>query len=104
MQAAKSQDSSQVAVETKLGWIGVSTKHVDEGAKVTAVVPNGPAAAAGIQVGDVIQQLNGTNIKHQDFESELANFQPGTKVLVSYMHSAWAHDTLVTVGKSLTAK
>jgi hypothetical protein len=104
MQGAKSQDSSQVVAGIPPGWIGVTTKRAVEGAKVTAVVPSGPADEAGIQVGDVIQQLNGTIIKDQDFESELANFKPGTKVLVSYMRSAWAHDTLVTVGKNSTAK
>jgi hypothetical protein len=103
MQASKSQDASSVAVDTPPGWIGVSTKPSEGGAKVTAVAPNGPAAQAGIQVGDIIQQLNGKTIKDQDFESEIANFKPGTKVLISYMRSAWARDTLVTVSKNPAA-
>jgi S1-C subfamily serine protease len=95
------QNSVQVEVETPPGWIGVSTKRsTTGGAIVTAVVPNGPAANAGIKVGDVIQALNGTNVKDEDFEAEISTFKPGTKILITYLRSAWAHETLLTVSKN----
>ncbi|MGE0741052.1 MAG: Do family serine endopeptidase [Hyphomonadaceae bacterium] len=56
------------------GWIGVSIQPLDDdiarslglneaqGALVASVVPDGPAARAGIQQGDVILTFNGENI------------------------------------------
>jgi serine protease Do len=57
------------------GWIGVSIQPLDDdiarslgldeaqGALVASVVPDGPAARAGIQQGDVILTFNGENIQ-----------------------------------------
>jgi membrane-associated protease RseP (regulator of RpoE activity) len=43
------------------GWLGVFLDEGDpniQGARVTQVYPSGPAARAGIQLGDVITQIN----------------------------------------------
>jgi len=57
------------------GWIGVSIQGLDEdlaqslglentrGALVGSVVPDGPAAAGGVQQGDVILSLNGRQVE-----------------------------------------
>ena len=66
---------------------------------VTTVAAGGPAAQAGIQVGDVIQGLNRAAVKGQGFETQIAALKPGTKVVITYMRSAWVRETLVTVGK-----
>ena len=83
-----------------MGWIGVSTKSASNGAVVTALVPDGPAAKAGIRVGDIIQGLNGTIVKNKNFDAEIAAFKPGTSIVVSFMRAAWAHEALITVARS----
>jgi PEGA domain-containing protein/PDZ domain-containing protein len=98
--SSQSQNSTAVIVETPPGWIGVLTKPTDDGALVASVFPHGPAAQAGLQAGDVIQRLNGVIVKGPGFDESIAKLKPGTKVVISYMRSAWAHETLVAVTKT----
>jgi hypothetical protein len=98
--SSQSQNSTAVIVETPPGWIGVLTKPTDDGALVASVFPHGPAAQAGLQVGDVIQRLNGVIVKGPGFDESIAKLKPGTKIVISYMRSAWAHETLVAVTKT----
>jgi len=56
------------------------------GAVIAAVVPNGPAAAAGLAAGDVITAINGRTIGSPTaITSILLTKTPGTKVTVSYL-------------------
>jgi serine protease Do len=60
--------------ETRRGWLGVRIQTVNDeiaeslglkkvsGALVAAITPEGPAAAAGIEVGDVILKFDGRDI------------------------------------------
>jgi hypothetical protein len=83
------------------GWIGVSTKSAKTGgASITALVPTGPADKAGLRVGDIIMDLNGTSITDQDFDAEIATCKPGTNIVISFMRGAWGSVKLVTVGES----
>ena len=51
---------------------------VDSGAYVASVVQNGAAASAGIQTGDVIVQVDNTQVTNSQSLSEaLANHSPG---------------------------
>jgi serine protease DegS/serine protease DegQ len=71
------------------GWIGAEYMDVQSqpgttrqrGVVVTRVVPESPAAQAGIQAGDVLQTLDGTPIvDHIDLANREAAIAPGTKV------------------------
>jgi predicted metalloprotease with PDZ domain len=98
--SSQSQNSTAIIVETPPGWIGVSTKPTSDGALVVSVFPHGPAAQAGLEVGDVIQGLNGIVVKGPAFDETIARLKPGTKVVISFLHSAWARETLVAVAKT----
>ncbi|HUG52384.1 MAG TPA: DegQ family serine endoprotease [Vicinamibacteria bacterium] len=45
------------------GGLGLSVAPGPSGAEVTAVDPSGPAAEAGIQVGDVLEEVNGSPVR-----------------------------------------
>ena len=84
--------------EKRVGWIGVSTKNGSRGALVIKVTAKGPAAQAGIHVGDIILSLDGRRIKGKDLDTEVAALKPGTRVPVDYTRGPTAHEVWITVG------
>ncbi len=94
------------------GWLGVMIQPVDRdlapsfgldkptGALVAQVLPNSPAAAAGIQAGDVIVRFNGEEI---DESSELPQvvglLPPGTRAKAVVMRDGDEQTLTVEVGE-----
>jgi PDZ domain/PEGA domain len=89
--------ASTRSTQKPIGWIGVSTKNDEEGALVTDVTTKGPAALAGIQVGDVILTLDGRQVKSEELQTLVAAFKPGTRVPVSYASGSSTHEVWITV-------
>jgi serine protease Do len=70
----------------------------DQGALIDEVVPNGPAAKAGLQNGDVILQFNGKAIADaRRLSLEVASVAPGEKVPVSIWRDGAAKTVDVVV-------
>jgi len=90
--------ASTRSTQKPAGWIGVSTKDDGEGALVTNVAAQGPAALAGIHVGDVILTLDGLRIQGKEFQTVVAALKPGTRVPVSYARGSSTREVWVTVG------
>jgi len=68
------------------------------GVTVSNVVPNSPAAAAGLKTGDTITSIAGKSVKTGDELVDLiANTKPGTKVQVGYIRNGQKGETSVTV-------
>jgi len=66
-------DSSAPAQRGTPGALGLSVQPGDSGVEVTNVDPSGPAADAGIRVGDVLEEVNGTPVRSPaDIHSALA--------------------------------
>ena len=62
---------------------GMGLTHVN-GALVSDVERGGPAAAAGLQRGDVITALNGSAVKdNNDLRNEIAALQPGKEITLT---------------------
>lgn len=89
--------ASTRSTQKPVGWIGVSTKNDGEGALVTDVTAKGPAALAGIHVGDVILALDGRQVKSEELQMLVAAFKPGTRVPVSYASGSSTHEVWITV-------
>src|SRR5439155_1450387 len=66
--------------EQDAAWLGVflSDRNTDRGPTVAHVYPAGPAARAGLQSGDVIQQINGQQVSTgDDLVTALEKMHPG---------------------------
>jgi len=94
------------------GWIGVQIQTVTqdiadslglkttEGALVAEPQADGPAAKAGIQSGDLIQSVNGQDVKDsRDLAKKIAAVAPGTSVKLGLLHKGAAKTMSLTVAK-----
>ena len=71
-----------------------------KGAVVQNVVPNAPAAKAGLQAGDIVVAVNGKPIQSSgELTRAVAANQPGTKVTLNLLRNGQKKDVQVTVGK-----
>ena len=99
------------------GRIGVTIQDVDQslaesfglakptGALVSSVDPDGPAAKAGIETGDVILKLNGKPVNSTiDLSSSVADLKPGAAANLEVWRKGSEREIAVTVGKMPAAK
>jgi serine protease Do len=94
------------------GWLGIMIQQItpqlaqsfdlssETGALVADVVPDGPAATAGIQRGDVIVEFNGKPVENpHDLSRMVAAAAPKTKVNVELIRHHEKQTVTVTLGK-----
>lgn len=73
-----------------------------EGALVSSVEPEGPAARAGIEVGDVILRVDGRSIGgSQELPRVVAELRPGRSYVLQISRGGVRRDVVVTVGEWL---
>jgi len=93
------------------GWMGISLVELTQdeaknksGNKqwttyVTEVLPQGPAAQAGLQNGDILTRINGEDIENTSSVPRLIASQlPGSKVKIGYWRNNQSYETEVTLG------
>jgi putative serine protease PepD len=82
-------------------YLGVRVGETGNGVYVGTVYPGGPAAKAGLKVGDVIQSVNGkATTTSDDLGSVLAAYKPGQTVTLKVVHQSGATDLVkVTLGE-----
>jgi S1-C subfamily serine protease len=94
-------------------WIGVEAadlprqdaldRSLDGGAVLLTVAGEGPAAAAGLQPGDVVVAVDGRTVNGMAALADaLADAGPGRTVTVTYIRDAGRADTTVTVAAAPT--
>ncbi len=75
--------------------------HTGPGYRIGDIVPDSPAASAGLQPGDVITQVNATPIDNaRTFARVLRSLQPGDTINIAFTRHAQAH----TIRVPLTAR
>ena len=84
---------------TSFPLLGVSgINESNGGIRVVNIVPGGPASQSGLQVGDLLVAINGNVTRTaEDVGNALRSFQPGSKVVVSYMRGYWQSDATVVL-------
>ncbi len=71
-----------------------------EGAEVVRVVPNSPAARAGIRLGDVIYMLGGQPVRRAaDVSARLRRMKPGDRIELGILRGAQRLRITVTLGE-----
>jgi serine protease Do len=94
------------------GWLGIGIQDVsaavakaygvspNQGAIINLVEPNGPGAKAGLQVGDVITQLNGQPVNGaNDLKLKVGEMRPGTTVHLKVVHNGTPRDVTIALGE-----
>ncbi len=94
--------------------VGQSARHDARGARVTDLMEDGPAAGAGLEVGDVITSVDGKSLLNavscqaeDDFDLDVSlpiqrllaisrGLEPGQEVEVEYLRDGDAHSAVVT--------
>ena len=93
---------NHMAAKASKGWLGVDTdKSTDPaGMKVTKVYADGPAAKAGLQVGDVLVALNGVSLASTAEITKIKDgLVPGSTATYSVLRTGEKQDVKVTLGK-----
>jgi serine protease Do len=99
------------------GYIGVGIQEVtpdlakafnvppEKGALVGNVEPNSPGAKAGLQRGDVIDEINGQPVNGpNELRLKVASMAPGTTVHLKVNRSGQEHDVTLTLGELPSGK
>ena len=95
------------------GWLGVSLQPVDRelaaalgtgearGALIAGVEPNSPAARGGLQVGDVVTEVEGRPIRGpRDLASAIGDTKPGATVAVTVSRDGKPTQQRVALGET----
>jgi C-terminal processing protease CtpA/Prc len=78
--------------------LGFVTEDVERGVRVASVTPNGPAAEAGLKIGDTVTEIDGARLttgagKQSPTElllAQMANVDPGESVKLHVLNEAGA--------------
>jgi len=103
--------------KTKRGWLGVRIQEVTpeiadslgmgkaRGALISSVTPDGPAAKAGIQAGDVILSFNARDIEHmRELPRQVAETEVGKSAPVIVFRKGQTVTLPVVLGQLETAE
>jgi S1-C subfamily serine protease len=98
---AKQIATSGKVTSSHRAYLGVQIGDTGDGVYIGAVTSGGPAAKAGIQVGDVIKAVNGQQTStSDDLRTVLAGLKPGQSVKVSILRQDGTTTTkTITLGE-----
>jgi S1-C subfamily serine protease len=69
-------------------WLGVAFMMVEDGAQVSIVVPSSPAEEAGVQIGDVIAEVDGNRVtESRPLDEHILRYQPGDRIRLTILRN-----------------
>lgn len=80
------------------GYLGVGAYPTKGGALIASLEDGGPAAQAGLLVGDVITTIDGEAVDGPDSLREVLNTRPARQVKVSILRAGQPQELDVTIG------
>lgn len=81
-------------------YLGVRGNNAEEGARLTQVVPEGPAAKSGLKNGDIVTAINKKPIKnYQELLARVSERKPGDVLEFTILRDKEKKDLEVTLGK-----
>lgn len=86
--------------KTERGYLGITVEDADPaGARITSVSDGSPAQAAGLLVGDIIETVDGIEVKgFDDLATRIDRLRPGTRVKLNVKREAVEMDFDVLLG------
>ena len=85
-------------------FLGITFSAEDNGALVRAVLADSPAAAAGLQVDDLILALNGEELAPADFVETIAALAVGEEITLTILRDETETELDVTLGSAPTRR
>jgi photosystem II stability/assembly factor-like uncharacterized protein len=81
-------------------YLGVAGQDADAGAKLTQVVPGGPAEKAGLKVGDIALLMDSKPVlSYRQLVEQLKGRKPGDKLKLTVARNREAREVVVTLEK-----
>lgn len=91
--------SPSATTSTSAPYLGVASRITPEGESVTRVAPEGPAARAGLEVGDVVLAIDGRPLgPHTSLSSELSRYRAEDVVRLSTFTRGAVNERRVQLG------
>jgi photosystem II stability/assembly factor-like uncharacterized protein len=81
-------------------YLGVAGEDAEGGAKLTQITPNGPAAKAGLKVGDIIKSADSKTIaKYEELAEQIRKHKVGDKMKLTIGRDKESREIEVTLGR-----
>jgi photosystem II stability/assembly factor-like uncharacterized protein len=81
-------------------YLGVLGEKMEGGAKLTQITPDGPAAKAGLKVGDVVKAVDKKIVAdYEQLTEQIRAHKVGDKLTLSVLREKETRDIVVTLGR-----
>ena len=82
-----------------LVYMGIQGENASGGAKLTEIVPDGPAAKAGLQAGDVVKAVDKKAVTtYEQLAEQIRGHKVGDKLTLTVEHEKETREIVVTLG------
>lgn len=82
------------------GFLGIGYAPTDEGVRVTEVVADSPAEAAGLQVDDIITSVNDTPVTEENIVDVISGYAAGETIRLNVLRGGETLEVSVTLAEA----